>query len=502
MDLRGYRPTVAEIELIEADPGEIEVLIEQFLHSDSFGAQIRSAYSNIYLTRLDYYYISAEDYGLYDEALFAASVGEEPLRILSHIVENDLPYTEVVRGDWTMANEILAEAWELDYPEGESGWQQSTYTDSRPAGGVLSTNSFWWRYMSNTSNANRGRASAIAKTFLCVDYLSKPIEFDRTVNLLDASAVSDALKNNEGCVACHATLDPLASFLWGFYYYDYDSREDVSIYHPEREKLWEEYTDVPPGYFGEPGYTLEDLTRGIAGDSGFIECAVEQAFEIFMGRPSELSDTARMTEHREAFISNGLVLRDLYRSILSDPLYRSQPIDPVDSLTEPNPAQMKMISTDQMASQLEELTGFRFSYYGYDMMTTDSYGLRTLAGGVDGSYVTAPAQNPTSTMILVQERLAQAAANYAVSQALAGYPPAILENIGFFETPTTDRDLFVEQIQMLHLTIFGERVDADGPEVEANIELWEQLLEIDGEISTAWEGLLSVLFRDPDFMVY
>jgi len=294
----------------------------------------------------------------------------------------------------------------------------------------------------------------------------------------------------------------LASFLWGFYYFDYDSREDVSVYHPEREKLWEEYTDVPPSYFGEPGYTMEDLTRGIAGDSGFIECAVEQAFEIFMGRPHALSDTARLTAHRAAFISNGLVMRDLFRSILNDPIYRAQAADPIESLTVSNPAQMKMISTDQMASQLEALTGFRFAYYGYDMMTTDTYGLRTLAGGVDGSYVTAPATNPTSTMLLVQERLAEAAASYAVAQALLGQPPDILENIGFFETPSTDYDIFVEQIQLLHLAIFGNRVAADGPEVAANIELWEQLLSVDGSITTAWEGLLSVLFRDPDFMVY
>ena len=502
MDLRGFRPSLEEIELVEADVAQVETLMEQFLHSDSFGAQLRSAYSNIFLTRLDYYYVTAEDYGLTDEALFAASVGEEPLRILSHIVENDLPYTEVVRSDWTMANETLAEAWDLDYPEGATGWQQARYTDSRPSGGVLSTNSFWWRYMSNASNANRGRAAAVAKTFLCVDYLSKPIEFDRTVNLLDAAAVSNALQTNEGCVACHATLDPLASFLWGFYYFDYDSREDISNYHPEREKLWEEYTEVSPGYFGEPGYTFEDLTRGIAGDSGFIECAVEQAFEIFMGRPGELADTTRMTAHRAAFLSEGLVMRDLYRSILSDPLYRARAADPVDSLTAPNPAQMKMISTDQMASQLEALTGFRFAYYGYDMMTTDTYGLRTLAGGVDGSYVTAPATNPTSTMLLVQERLAEAAASFAVSQALLGQPPTILQNIGFFETPSTDYDRFVEHIQMLHLAIFGNRIAADGPEVEANIELWNQLLEVDGSITTAWEGLLSVLFRDPDFMVY
>ena len=496
MDLRGIRPSMAEYESIEEDPERLLSLVEEFLSDSRFGPQLRSHYANIYLTKLDYYYVGASDYGLSDEPGFAEAVGEETLRILSHIAENDLPYTEIVTGDWTMANAQLGAAWPVNYPEGEYDWLPVNYTDQRPTAGILSTNSMWWRYMSNTSNANRSRANAISRILLCNDYLSKPIEFDRSVNLLDDDAVRNALQTNPGCVACHHSLDPIASYLWGFFYYDYDSAEDTTSYHPEREFMWENYSGVAPGFYGQEGYILSDLGNQLAADPGLVECAVEQAFEIFLGRPAAANDTTQLTAHREAFLESGLQLKALYRSILSDPNYTTF------SENKDVEGSFKMVTTDQMASQIEDLTGFRFRFQGYDMMSTDTYGLRTLAGGVDGDLVTAPAANPTATMLLVQERLAQSAAWYVVEKDRTSDEPLLFTEIDFFETPNTSPEPMIAQIQALHLRLFGTRIDEDGPEIEANLELWRDLFQAEGSIADAWAGLLSVLMRDPNFLVY
>ena len=149
------------------------------------------------------------------------------------------------------------------------------------------------------------------------------------------------------------------------------------------------------------------------------------------------------------------------------------------------------------------MTGYRFTYSSYDMMTTDTYGLRTLAGGVDGQFVTSPATEPTATMLLVHERLTQAAAASVVQADKADRDGArLFTEVSFMETPETDRDPMVAQIQALHWRLFGDRVDADGQEVEANIELWTELYEAEGSTSAAWAGLLSVLLRDPDFLYY
>ncbi|MCA9620895.1 MAG: DUF1588 domain-containing protein, partial [Myxococcales bacterium] len=96
------------------------------------------------------------------------------------------------------------------------GLVRAHYVDGRPAAGVLATNAFFWRHRSTLENANRGRANAISRAFLCEDYLERPIDFPSDIDLSDADAIENAIDHNAACQACHATLDPLASHLWGF----------------------------------------------------------------------------------------------------------------------------------------------------------------------------------------------------------------------------------------------------------------------------------------------
>jgi hypothetical protein len=497
LDLRGIRPSIDELDAVEADPDSVDASIDSFLQEERFGARVRSMFAEIYLTRQDSWYVSAADYGLEDEPGWADAVGDEPLRILSTIAEEDLPYTDIVTADWTMADEQLGAAWPLDYPHGATGWQKVHYTDGRPVAGVLTTNGMWWRYMSNGSNANRGRANAVSRILLCSDYLTRPIEFDRNVNLLDEGAVTEAVKTNEGCLGCHATLDPMASYYWGFYYYFYDSAVDTTGYHAEREHLWSTVTETAPAYYGATGYTLEDLGEQIAADPRLTACVVEQVFGLLNRRSVQLDDTAALLAHQEAFAAGGNTLRPLFASVMAGPEYRSGATD------EARYTPVKMVSADQLASQVEDLTGFRFTYAGYDMLGTDTYGLRTLAGGVDGVYNTSPASQPTATMLLVQERLAEGAAAYVAEADRADLDHArLFTEISFAETPDTGRDAMVTQIQRLHLRIFGQRVAEDGPEVAANLELWQDLYAAGHDTQAAWAGLLSVLLRDPAFLLY
>jgi hypothetical protein len=497
LDLRGVRPSLDELALIQADPAAYDALVEGFLTDPRFGERIREMWGDLYLTHVDYYYVSASEYGIGNSVGFIRAVGDEPLRILSTIAEEDLPYTELVVGDWTVMNELNGRAFYTDYPDDATGWQKVHYTDGRPAAGVLSTNGMWWRYTSTDSNANRGRANAISRILVCNDYLARPIEFDRNVNLLDADALADALQNNPGCVNCHATLDPIASYLYGFYHYLYDAKEEITGYHPEREGMWSSATGVAPAWMGEPGYSLADLGEQIAADPRLPSCFVEQVHERILGRSAEISDMNSLTAHREAFLASGLTVRSVFRSVLAQPEYR-EGLRPDGSLAR------RMMSPDQLARVLEDLTGFRFYTDGYDLLQSDTYGVRTLAGGVDGVYATRPATEPNATMLLVHERLAQAAADYVVGhdKSADATRDRLFTRIAFTETPDRDRETMALQIQDLHLRLFGAAVTAEGPEVEANLALWTELYALSGDPAEAWQGLLTVLLRDPDLLVY
>ena len=131
-------------------------------------------------TRVDVFDIVYHDYQLdpLEEHHFERSVGEEPLRLMAHVAVNDLPWTEIVTADYTLANEMLLDLWPLQEREtGQSGWRTATWTDGRPAAGVLATNGLWWRYITNRSNMNRARAAAISRLLLCEDMLARPISF-------------------------------------------------------------------------------------------------------------------------------------------------------------------------------------------------------------------------------------------------------------------------------------------------------------------------------------
>lgn len=491
LDLRGVRPTAEEVAAVEADPAALEALVDGFFDDPRFEGRVRDLWAEVYLTRTPPLYVSAASYGLEDQAAFAAAVGEEPLRVLAEVAANDLPWTDLVTADWTMADATLAAIWPLEREAGE-GWTRARYTDGRPAAGVLATNALWWRYGSTGSNANRKRANAVSRIFLCQDYLVRPIEFDRNVNLLDEAAVADAIATNPACVNCHASLDPLASYLFGFWWYDPSNVLEVSRYFPERERRWADYTGVAPSYYGELGYTLADLGRQIAGDARFPSCAVEQAWTLLLREAPGLEEDDAVLGHRDAFIAGGLTARALLGSIVRDPRYRAGATDTAGYVPR------KMATPELLASAVEDLTGYRWTYAGYDLMGTDQVGYRTLAGGLDGYEVTAAATTPNATLALVQERLAEAAAWYAVHDE----PTRLFGEVDFSETPATGRAAMVRQLQALHLRIFGRRIAADGEEVAANLELWEALHAVERDGRAAWAGVLSALLRDPDFLLY
>lgn len=499
LDLLGVRPSISDIDRVSADEAALGVIIDEYLADPRLSARIADLFSEVFLTRTESYLVSFEAYGVEDIATpdLLRSIGDEPLQMLGYLTTNDLPLTDLVTADYSMGNEVLARLWPIDYPDSATGWQKVHYTDGRPAAGLLSSNSLWWRYTTSDSNANRGRANVVSRLFLCHDYLTRPIDFDRNVNLLDAEALSDALRTNPGCMNCHISLDPLAAYFFGFSYYEFTGNE-LAMYHPERERNWTQLLGTPPSYYGQPGDDLSDLGRQIASDNRFPECIVEHTAELLLRREVSSLDMETLTRHREALLAGGMKMRPLLKSLLLSDEYIA-----ADDATAGG-VPLKMVTPDLLSSQIEDLTGFTWqSVDGWSLLQSDAMGFLTLAGGADGTYVVKNATAPNSTLLLVQERLAEASADYVVASDAADRSNAkLFTEIDFTETPETGREAMVAQIQRLHLRLFGDRAAADGPEVVANLALWSDLYAIDPDPTRAWSGLLSALLRDPSFLLY
>ena len=505
LDLRGVRPSPEEYAALAADPeGGLATLREAFLADPRFAARARDLYANVTFTRVEDFPVSAGDLGIDpdDGPRLYASIGEEPLMMLARIVLEDRPLTELVTADWTMADDLLADVFPVRQEGGEhavgDGWRVARYTDGRPAAGWLSTNALWWRYLSDGINYGRGRANAIARIFLCGDFLDRPVDFPRDIDLTDEEGIRAAVRENDGCIGCHAGLDPLASYLAGFQY-TVKSADEMVRYHPERERKWRTMTELPPAFYGRPGFTLADLGRQIASDPRFVECAVEQTFALVMRRPVDKTDPGELdalTRMREAFIAGGLTFKALVRAIVSDARYLvADPVEPA-----------RVVPPEMWSDVLFDLTGYRMSAQGVDMLATDLTGLRTLAGGGDGRAGAAPAQRPTATMSLVWERTAEAAALYAVDHVLGAPERQVLfDAVDVAYAPAgsavDDADMRA-QAASLHYRLFGTTVADDSLEVTETLRLWDAVHGIEKSPKRAWAAVLTALLRDPEMAFY
>jgi hypothetical protein len=297
------------------------------------------------------------------------------------------------------------------------------------------------------------------------------------------------------CTGCHVVLEPLSSYMWGFWRNHPESFSEAAWYFPGRESYWTRSDGSPPAWYGQPGESLYDLGQQIAADPRLTDCAVEQGFTALLGRAPEPLDSTALIEHREAFIADGLVLRSLYRSLVDNPLYRSA--DPDFEGTTPT----RMMSPAVIASQLEALTGFVWTWEGGEMMASDTTGLRLLAGGADGLIAQSEATDYSLTISLVQQRIAEAAASFAVQREsdLSPQDRTLFTAVADLSAEPDD-DTLHTQLEHLALATLSRRLSDD--EQDSLTALWHDLNDLTGDPAQSWAMTLSALLRHPDFFEY
>ena len=507
LDLRGVLPSVEELDAVRDDPSLISTYRDEYLQDDRLGERLVSFFAEHMRTRLDEFQVEADDYRMDadKECDFDRSVGEEPLRLMAYVATHDLPWTEIVTADYTVANDMLVSVWPLEWVEGEEAsseaWRRARYTDGRPSAGVLGTNGLWWRYVTSVANSNRSRAAALSSLLLCEDILSRPVSFADTPSLTDEEATKEALRSNEYCLGCHAHIEPLASALFGFYpSIDYSVYE-LAYYHPEREALGPEVLGVEPAYFGTPIAGLVELGPSVANDSRFLSCAAETMAKLLWRRPVEFGDFNRLESFRESFLRGGVELRPLIQAITDDEVYQAGKI--ADSAADGELERehvVRMLSPDQMVTVLSDLTGFSWRYNECDQLGQDDSGYRILAGGVDGYNVTRPQTGAGLTWAMVVKRAAQGASVGVVDHDL----DLPLEDGRSLLTLVTDKDIpgdeaFGAQLQELSWRLLAEELSAEDQASQETF--WASVAdETDGR--TAWKALVSAILRDPDFVTY
>ena len=279
-----------------------------------------------------------------------------PLELIAHVVENDLPYTEIVTADYVMANPMAAQAYGanavFDNPEDPTEFKPSRITryfrrDSSmvveknpqlgirvvnpgnlltryPHAGVLNTTVFLRRYPTTPTNRNRARSRWTYYHFLGFDIEKS------AARTLDPDVLADTKNptmNNPACTVCHIPMDPVAGTYQNYgnfgLYRDKNSGRDAlpALYRKPEDGTVSPYKQGDTWFrdMREPGFghlnapsadnSLEWLAARIAEDARFARAAVRFWWPAIMGvrladPPADRSDadfeTLRLTSGAQA----------------------------------------------------------------------------------------------------------------------------------------------------------------------------------------------------------
>ncbi len=519
MALSGERPEPEEIAAVRADPDALNAITDRYLKSEGFGETIRDLYNEALQVRVPaaIYPAGFGAIGVLDGRDVQdinTSVTEAPLKLIERVVMNDLPLTEIVTADYTVADETVAQVWGLTRA-GDAEWDVAHYRDGREHAGILSDSMLFTRHSTTLSNKNRGRAAAISRGLLCYDFLTRGIEVDASINLADPEEVANAVQKNTACAGCHQTLDPLAAFFGSYHPIYVPSQVENYPYPFFTPGLSQLFTVGEPGYFGYSGRSLRDLGKMIAADPRFSLCAAKRFYAYFHQVPLAEVPRERAAE-LQAVLTRRYSAKDLARAIVLADDFRVSHVVTDDAMVNGAPALDRRFLLKarpwQLARMIEGLTGFRWEAYlnanlGYgtvgrlDMMTDSLFGFNVLAGGIDSVNVTLPANTMTASASLVVRGLAARAVEHVVDADLEFASSAKL--LRRVREQDVDEASVRAQLVELELRLFGSAVTPESPEVTSGWELYRDALrEAGGNSRRAWRTTLFALLQDPRLLYY
>lgn len=245
--LAGRVPT--ESELAQADLGDaaLGVVVTGLTRDEKFYDFLRETWNDILLTQRGIDANAARTYNnapdLYEDTYpgyttenrqwAGTSLTEEPMRFIEYVVRNDLPFSDVVAGNYVVANPYVARAYGVPHskemkPENYLEWERIDYSPAQnqydreganprtvavPPAGVLSTPAFLSRWETTQTNRGRKRARVVLKTFLATDIFKFA---QRPVDSTALTSIQNPTLNSAMCTVCHSVLDPIAGGFRGF----------------------------------------------------------------------------------------------------------------------------------------------------------------------------------------------------------------------------------------------------------------------------------------------
>ena len=550
----GRLPTESELASVAGGgEGELRQAVRNLMMEDGFenflieGANdhlLTLAYSRAVFTVVDrFYYPNSRQYFRQrnipgsDARFTSEALAMEPLKLISHVVMNERPYTEVLTADYIMVNPWSADVYggdvQFDNPNDPNEWREGRITEyyrcticprgdedsypyysiptDYPHAGILNSPAFLARFPSTSTNRNRARARWAYYFFLDVDIEGLS---ERTT---DPDALADEdnpTLNNPNCTACHDIMDPVAGAFQNYgddgRYRDrrqgLDSLPNSYKNDPEglyqRGDIW--YADMlAPGFKDliapNPDNSLQWLAQQFVIDERFGMGTVSFWFPAVIGRaplaePENPEDVdyqqklAAYSAEREFmqataadFVTgshgNGAHnLKDLLADLAMSGYFRARSSADLDNEKKLQLGDLgfgQLLTPEQLNRKLLETTGYDWSYGRFNTLA-EVY--RLIYGGIDSLGITERATDLTTLMSTVVTTMANETACPMVAQDF-GRPQEqrlLFPHVELGSLPTTHSGAIRSNIQYLHERLLGENLLLDDPEIDASFNLFSE----------------------------
>ncbi len=560
--LAGRLPTEAEITEVEAS-GISDEMYDSIMSEDAFFGFLERGWNDILHTKgiefprigidpgtfpLRSWWdklpnVTPEERVIYTASRFGTSRGlrQGPLKLISHVVRENKPFTEVLTADYAMVNYFSAKAYLGTKPAGPVDLATANFsaadalpfvdrtdpteflpvtfpgggTSGVPAGenyyhaGILSSSVLWQRYTSTATNLNRARSRVFFKVFLDTNLL------ELAPRAGDANLIvnyTNPTKDFNQCNVCHTPMDPVAGLLQNF---------TIQGYRRPYNGTWDpSYT---PGLAGNliPANRVADPERWLGEqtiiDKRYPAAMVANGYFLLTGRerlesPTDTSavyfaeqQRAFEEQHKEirriatAFVDSNYSFKTILKEWLKSPLITADRSDV--ELTADREVELGQIGLVNLLSP-EELSVKMTAIFGKPWQATNARPLLSdfsaaydgrdysefyyLYDGIDSRELTTRLKNPNGVNGAVMNLLAE---EMACQNTAFDFAKPQAERLLFttLDVMDTDESAIRENLVYLFERILGQRVGTDDAEIDRAYSLWAAVQQ-DGVTNIDAEG--------------
>ncbi len=429
-------------------------------------------------------------------------IAREPLELINYVVNNDLPFTQILTADYMMMNSFSARSYGVEgiafqNPDDPNEFQPGRIA-ATPHAGILTSPMFLNRYPTTSTNRNRGRARVVFDLFLDTDILA--IEGVRPGNAVDITTPIPTINNPE-CSKCHSILDPVASI---FQNWDYKGR-----YRPARLSKYGWYSDMESrGFNGETmplagniDSSVQWLAHKMAADPKFPRAVTRIMVNGLTGKeplaaPVEedagsaeqqayIAERTLLNEIQSSFVASDYNLKALVEEILLSPYWRAEGLaSATGEAAHEYTGSTYLLSPEQLDRKIAALLGFEWrgtmdSYYkDKDRHWASKLGntFHQIYGGINSDSVTSRLRSPNGLMGAMQLRMANELACYAVPHDMwlpeserrlflyADHEVSPYNDSGYLDDAALLR--IRQNIQYLHNHLLGENLAEGAQELQ------------------------------------